>query len=205
MPVERVREDPAEQHADAAAAGGDEAEDAHRLGPVGRLGEQRHHQRERDRGDDRGAEALHGPRSDQELLRVREAAGERGEREERRADQEQAPVPEEVAQPAAEQQKAAEREQVGVHDPGERRLGEAEVLPDRRQRDTDDRHVEHDHQVAQAEDVECEPAGAVVDGHCVELLSVVMFSIGFAGKTAGRRGIHRSGGDEFRPQERSLP
>ena len=55
--------------------------------------------------------------------------------EQRDADQEQPPVPEEVAQPAAEQQEAAEGEQVGVDDPGERRLGEAEVLPDRRQRD----------------------------------------------------------------------
>ena len=80
-------------------------------------------------------------------------------------------MPEEVAQPPTEQEEAAEGEQVGVDDPRERLLREPEVLSDRRQRDTDDRDIEHDHQVAQAEDEECEPAGAVVDGHCVELLS----------------------------------
>ena len=77
--------------------------------------------------------------ADQHLLRGREAAGERGDREERDAEQEQAPVAEEVAQPAAEEQEAAEGEQVRVHDPRERRLGEPEVLLDRRQRDADDR------------------------------------------------------------------
>ena len=50
-------------------------------------------------------------------------------REERDAAEEQPPVAVEVAEPAAEQQEAAERQQVGVHDPGERRLGEAEVRP----------------------------------------------------------------------------
>ena len=66
---------------------------------------------------------------------------------------------EEVAQPAAEQEEAAEGEQVGVDDPGERRLGEAEILADRRQGDAHDRHVEDDHQVAEAEDDERQPAG----------------------------------------------
>ena len=49
--------------------------------------------------------------------------------------EEQPPMAEEVAEPAAQQQEAAEGEQVRVHHPGERRLGEAEVLADRRQRD----------------------------------------------------------------------
>jgi hypothetical protein len=40
------------------------------------------------------------------------------------------------------------------HDPGERGLGEAEVLADRGQRHVDDRGVEHDHQRAEAEDDE---------------------------------------------------
>ena len=44
VPVDRVGEDAAEQDADAAAACGHEAEDAHRLGPFRRLGEERHHQ-----------------------------------------------------------------------------------------------------------------------------------------------------------------
>ena len=90
-------------------------------------------------------------------------AGERRGREDRDPDQEQPPVAEEVAQPAAEEQESAEREQVGVHDPGQRGLREAEVGTDRRQRDVHDRRVEHDHQIAQAEGDEGEPAGAI--GH----------------------------------------
>ena len=68
-----------------AAAGHDEAEDAHRLRALARLGEQDHDQRERDGRDDGAAEALHRARRDEELLRRREAARERGEREERDA------------------------------------------------------------------------------------------------------------------------
>ena len=121
--------------------------------------------RQRYRGDDGAADPLHCARSDQQPLRRRHAASDRGDREERDADQEQAPVSEEIAEPPAEQQKAAEGEQIGIDDPGERRLGEAEVLPDRRQCDVHDRRVEDDHQVAQAEDIEREPAGSVVQGH----------------------------------------
>ena len=85
VPVERVGQYAAEQHADGAAARGDEAEDAHRLRPVGRLGEEVHHQRQRDGGGDCTAHALNRARGDEELLRRGEAAGERGEREQRDA------------------------------------------------------------------------------------------------------------------------
>ncbi len=125
MPVERVGEHAAEQDADRAAARGDEAEDAHRLRPLGRLGEQRHHQRQRDGGGDRAAEPLDRACGDQEALRVREAARQRREGEERDAREEHPAVAEEVAEPAAEQQETAEGEQIGVDDPGERRLREA--------------------------------------------------------------------------------
>ena len=147
-----------------AAAGRDEAEDAHRLGALGRLGEEAHHQRERDRRDDRPAEPLDGPRRDQELLRAGEPARDRSDREQRDPDQEHAPVPVEVAEPPAEEQEAAEGEQVGVDDPRERRLGEPEIGPDRRQRDVHDRRVEDDHQSAGAEDEECEPTVSGVHG-----------------------------------------
>ncbi len=167
MPVEHVGEHASEEHADRSAAGGDEAEDTHRLGALGRLGEQAHHQGQRDRRDDGATEALDGPRADQELLRAGKPAGDRGEREQGDADQEQAPMPVEITEPPAEQQEAAEGEQVGVDDPRKRRLGEPEVGPDRRQRDVHDRRVEHDHQGAGAEDEECEPALAGVHGHRV--------------------------------------
>ena len=63
-----------------------------------------------------------------------------------------------VAEAAGQQQQAAERDQVGVHDPGQARLGEAEVVLDRRQRHVHDRPVEDDHQHPGAEHVEGEPA-----------------------------------------------
>ena len=53
-----------------AAAGGDEPEDAHRLRALRGLGEQRDDQRERDRRDDRPADALHRAGGDQKSLRV---------------------------------------------------------------------------------------------------------------------------------------
>ena len=128
------------------------------LRPLGRLGEQVHDQRQRHGRDDRAAEALHGARGDQQRLRVGQAAGERGEREQRDAEQEQPAVAVEVAEPAAEQQEAAEGQHVGVDHPDQRGLGEAEVGPDRRQRDVHDRRVEHDHQVAEAQHDQGQPA-----------------------------------------------
>ena len=62
-------------------------------------------------------------------------------------------------EPPGEQQQAAERDQVGVHDPGEARLREAEVLLDRRERHVHDRRVEDDHQHPDAEHYERDPAG----------------------------------------------
>jgi hypothetical protein len=73
-------------------------------------------------------------------------------------------MPEEIAQPTPEQQEAPEREQIGIHDPGERLLGKGEVLADRRQSNADDRHVENDHQVAQAQHDQREPARACAHG-----------------------------------------
>ena len=173
VPVEEVREDAACEHANGSTSGEDEAEDPHRLRPVGRLGEEHHRQRERDRSDERAAEALHRARGDQLALRGRETAGERRDREEPDSDQEHATLPEQVAQPSAEQQEAAEREQVGVDHPGERSLREAEIVPNSRERDVHDRAVEHDHQVAEAEDVERKPATAAGCRHTRPLRSLV--------------------------------
>ena len=111
------------------------------------------------------ADALHRSGDHEHLLRRRQAAQGRGDGEEPDPDQEQPPVAEQVAEPPAEQEEAAERDEVRVHDPRERLVGEAEVLADRRQRHADDRHVEDDHEVAEAEHEQCEPAFAVVHRH----------------------------------------
>ena len=170
MPAERVGQDPSEQDADAAAARGDESEDPHRLRALTGLGEEVHHQRERHSRGDRTPEPLHAAADDERLLRGREAARERRQREEGDADQEEPPVAEEIAEAPSEQQEPAVREQIRVHDPRQRGLRKAEILPDRGQRDADDGHVEDDHQARGAEDVKGEPAGSSVKfGH--ELLS----------------------------------
>jgi hypothetical protein len=62
---------------------------------------------------------------------------------------------------AGEQQKASGAEQIGVDHPGERCLGELQVSPDRWQRHIDDRHVEHDHQHAEANHGQCAPTSGV--------------------------------------------
>ena len=163
VPVERVREDAAEQHTDAPAGGHHESEHPHRLRAFRGLGEEEHDQREGDRGDDRAADPLHRSRAFEHVLRARETTGERRQREERDSGEEHPPVPEQVTEPAAEQEKAAEREQVGVDHPRERGLREAEIGADRRQRDVHDRRVEHDHQVAEAQHDQRQPARPV--GH----------------------------------------
>ena len=68
----------------------------------GRLGEEVHHQGERDGGCDRAADPLHRPGPDEQALRRREAAHKRGQGEERDPREEEPALAEEVAQPAAE-------------------------------------------------------------------------------------------------------
>jgi hypothetical protein len=168
--------------AERAAAGGDETEDAHRLRSLGRLGEERDHQRERNRRDDRAADALNCAGGDERFLRVREPAYRRRSREESDPGQKEGPMPEQVTQPPPEQKEAAECDQVRVDDPGERLFRETEIRADRGQRDADDRHVEDDHQVAKAEDEECEPAPFVEVGPASGLGARVMsFSLCLSG------------------------
>jgi len=163
VPAQRAHQQAAQQHAHAAAAGADEAVHAHRLGPFRRLGEQVHDQRQRHRGDHRAAEALDAARDHEPLARAGHAAGERGGGEQHQPEQEQLAVPEQVAQPAAQQQEAAVGQHVGVHHPGQRGFGESEVGADRGQRHVHDGGIQHDHQHAQAEHGEGEPA-AVAGG-----------------------------------------
>jgi hypothetical protein len=71
-------------------------------------------------------------------------------------------APEQVGDPAAEQQQAAERERVRRDDPLAVVVGEAEVGLRRRERDVDDRHVEDDQQLGDADDPEDQPPAVVM-------------------------------------------
>ena len=79
------------------------------------------------------------------------SAGQRGDGEEDGAGEEGAASAEDVGAAAAEQQEAGEDDRVGVDDPLEAGRREAEAVADRRQRDVDDRDVEDDHELRQAE------------------------------------------------------
>ena len=83
------------------------------------------------------------------------------------ADEEDLLAPGEVAGAAAEEEEAAEDQRVGVDDPLQVRVRHVEVLLDRRQRDVDDRRVEDDHELRQADEDEDEP-GIHASGHRLE-------------------------------------
>jgi hypothetical protein len=92
VPVQEIGENAAEHDADTSPARGDEAEYSHCLRALGGLGEERHHQRERDRRRDRASDSLDRPRCNEETLARRHSAGQRGQREERDPDQEEPAV-----------------------------------------------------------------------------------------------------------------
>ena len=161
VPVDEVGQHAAGEQADRAARGGDEAVDADRLRLVTRLGEHGHDHPEHDGGGQRAARALDEARADQHLLALRRRAQQRRRREDREADQEHPPPADEVAEPSGEQQQAAERDQVRVDHPREVALREVQVLLDGRKRHVHDRRVEHDHQHADAQHVERQPAGSI--------------------------------------------
>jgi hypothetical protein len=186
VPVEHVGDHPAEQDARGAAPREDEAEHPHRLRPLGRLDEQGHDQGERDRRDDGAAETLHRARRDELPLGAGETAGERRDREEADPREEKPAMTEQVAEPASQQKEAAERQQVCVHDPCERLLREPEVVADRRERDVHDRPVEDDHQIAEAEDEEREPASTGIRDRHRGVLSVLPLSVSRHGRREPR-------------------
>ena len=123
------------------------------------LGEQAHDQGEGDGRHGGATETLHGPADDQERAVGRQTTGDRAQGERDDAAEEDAAVAVEVTEPPAQQQEAAEGQHVGVDHPRQRGLAEAQVGLDGGQGDVHDVRVEHDHQVAQAEHLQGQPAG----------------------------------------------
>jgi hypothetical protein len=121
-------------------------------------------ERQRGRRRARTADALDRAGGEQFRRAVSEAAGERGEREQRDADDEHAAPAEQVTGAGAEQQQSAEGEGVRVHDPGQVLRGEPQGAFDVVQGDVDDGGVEHHHQLACQDHGEDEP-GSGYAGH----------------------------------------
>src|SRR4051794_30638581 len=156
-PRARVGAGPApEQPADRAARAGHGAPDAERAVALGPLGEGGGEDGEGGRREDRGAEPLEGARGDQLAVVLRQAAEQRRDGEEDEAGGEDPAAAEQGGHAAAEQQEAAEYEGVRVDDPGQVLLGEVEIAADGRQRDVDDRGVEHDDELRRREQDERE-------------------------------------------------
>ena len=177
VPVDRLGDHAAEEQPDRRSRGGDEAVDADRLRALARLREHRDdHPQDHGRGQ-RAADALDEARAHQNRLALGEPAERRGCDEDRQADHEDAPPADEIAQPAREEEEAAEGDQVGVDHPREARLAEPEVALDRRQGDVDDRLVEDDHQEADAEHDERDPARTLVGGRSWLAVSTAAISV----------------------------
>ena len=115
-----------------------------------RVGEQR----QRERGDDGGADALEGAGGDQRAGRGRECSSGGGGGEDGEADEEHPAAAEAVAERGAGEQQDGVRERVRVDRPLERLDRRAEILADRRQRVGDDQVVEDDHEEGDRDDRE---------------------------------------------------
>ena len=160
LPAEAIGEYPAEEHSRGAAGPCDGPPGPERLVALGAVTERRRDDRECRGRDDRGTEALGGAGGDQLTLVGGEAGRERRGRDDEEAGDEHSSPSQQVGQPPAEQQEAAEGEHVGVDDPGQALLREVEALADRRQRHVDDRGVEYDDELREAEQGEGDPAAA---------------------------------------------
>ncbi len=102
----------------------------------------------------RPGQTLHGACADQQVAVGREAAGERGQREQQERRHERAPLPEVIAGPPPEHQEAGERDRIRIDHPLQFGRGEAEARLDRGQRHVDDAEVEDDHELRDAADGE---------------------------------------------------
>ena len=158
-PRGEIGEDAAEHESETRAESRDRPVRGDRAGAFASLGEAGREQGEARRGEDRGAEALHRPGSDQEFARGCEPDGQRCGREDRESDDEHAAPPEDVTRACSEQQESTEHERVGGLHPGQPSGAEVEFVPDSSKAGEDDRVVQHDHEVAHEDDRQ-ERAGA---------------------------------------------
>ena len=148
----------------AAPATGDGAVDAERAGPLARLGERDIEHRQGGRREEGGEEALQCAGDDEHCEGLREAAEGRRDREAGQADDHDALASEDVAEAPAEEQKPAKRERVRGDDPLAIRVGDAKVGLRGGEGDVDDGHVEHDHELGEADGGQAPPAAGVRGG-----------------------------------------
>ena len=157
LPGEDVGEDAAEEHARGCAEATHGAPGTQGDVALPALAERRGQDRERGRRDRGGAQSLQRASGDQRRLAPGEAAEERADREDDQAGHEDHAAPEDVGETTAQQQKAAEDERIRADHPLQVLLREAQVFLDGRQRDVDDRDVQNDDELRDAEERQCKP------------------------------------------------
>ena len=157
-PGQDLRQGTAEDEAERGAAAGDRAEDPERLGPVGRSGERDRQQRQRRGREQRTERPLQRASGHEHAEGLGQSADRRGQREPGQPGDQGPFAPEQITELAAQQQQAAERQRVGGDDPLPAVGRETQLLLGRRDRDGDDRRVEHHHQLRDAEQSENRPS-----------------------------------------------
>src|SRR4051794_23462668 len=153
-PVHVLGEDAAEDEADGAAATGDRAVDAERLGAL--LGLCEHHGEQGERGgrEQRAERTLQGTGAEhRRLVRGRAAEGGRGGEADQTGDEGALATPE-IRDTAAEEQQTTEGQGVRRDDPLAVAVGYAQVLLGGRQRDVHDSRVQNDHQLGERDEGE---------------------------------------------------
>ena len=111
------------------------------------LGEQFDDDRQRLRGDQRGARSLSEPGRDQHQRGRGEPGDKRSDAEGGKADQQHPAMAGAVADPATKEQQRAERERVPRDDPLQVRRSEVQFPFDRRERDVDNAEIELQHEL----------------------------------------------------------
>jgi hypothetical protein len=164
-PPEVVEQHAADGGAERDAEAGRCRPQADRRGPLARVGEDADEQRERRRHDQRRAGAHRGAGEDEPADVAGVGRAGRRDREDGEAAEQHPPAAEPVAERAGQQQQPREHERVRVDDPLQLADVRVQVERERRQRDVDDRVVDHDDEQAQAEHRERRPALARRGGH----------------------------------------
>ena len=156
-PVGELGQDAADQHADRSTCAADGSPGGERLRPLVAL-EGGHDDRQRSRGEHRGAEALARPSGEESAGGARHRGGERGCGEDAEAGQEHPTSSEQVGGAASEEQQAAEDERVARDRPADAGAGQVEITGEARQRDVHRRDVEDHHQLRDQQHEQQRPA-----------------------------------------------
>ena len=156
----------ATDRADADAECGHAGPDPDGTAALARFGEHVGEHRQRRRHDERAADAHERTRRDQHVGIRRERREQRSDAEHGQAERERLVASESVTEAARREQESREHDRVRVDDPLELTASRGQTtalhrMRERRQRDVEDRVVEHDHDEAHAQHEQREPAALV--------------------------------------------